>query len=135
VSLPNRFDIIFFQGKTFKYWFAVRRPDGTVYDLPAEGYSTGRMQVRASYDTPVLLELTTANGRINLTRQYDLPVGDPNRREWSGYLYASATVMSNPDLQTLGYGVYDFEIVKDNNPDEVELVMLGSAVLEREVTR
>ncbi len=94
MTLPNVFPLVIEQGSTLKFWFAVQDTDGTIRDLIADGYSTARLQVRdkpADQGGTVRLSLTTANGGINLTRQYDLPEGDPNRRLWSGYLYASAT--------------------------------------------
>lgn len=135
MTLPNTFNLIIEQGTTFKFWFAVRTTDGVIRDLIAEGYSTGRLQVRdkpASQGGTVKLSLTTANGGINMTRQYDLPEGDPNRRQWSGYLYASATATAA--LTDWGLGGYNFEIVKDSNAGEVITVLRGDAVLEPEWT-
>lgn len=132
--LPNRFDITFAQGKTFKFWIALELSDGTILDLPAEGYSTAKLQVRAGYGTPVLLTLSTANGGIVLAKQFDKPVGDPTRREWSGYLYASA--VTTAALTAWGQGVYDLEAYATANPTtEVLDWMRGYAALEEEVTR
>ncbi len=131
--LPNRFDITFVQGKTFKFWIALELANGTVLDLPTEGYGTAKLQVRAGYGTPVLLTLSTANGGIVLAKQFDKAVGDPTRKEWSGYLYVPASTLAA--IQPWGQGVYDLEAYATANPtNEVLDWMRGYAVLESEVT-
>lgn len=138
MSLPNRFDLTIEQGSTFKYWFAVRDTDGVIVDLGAEGYNVAHLQVRdrpASQGGTLQIEFSnTYNGYglIVLGLQYDLPIGDPNRRQWSGYIYASAPVTAN--LRDWGLGGYNFEISKSSTPDEVITIMRGTAALEPEWT-
>src|SRR5690606_39617465 len=94
MALPQTAHLEIEQGKTFQYWFMVVYPDGEVADLVADGYSTARMQIRPVLDNgtigPVVLDLSTDNGRIQLERTYDLPEGDPQRELWSGYLWVGA---------------------------------------------
>ena len=129
MTLPNTTELIFEQGKTFKFWFAVRYPDGEVVDLATEGYTTGRLFVRPDYDEPTVVELTTANGGIVIEKQSD---GDPvNPMDWSGYLYMSASATAA--LVDWGEGVFDFEAEHSNG--DVIPVLVGTASLQREVTR
>ena len=136
MALPQTAHLEIEQGKTFQYWFMVVYPDGEVADLVADGYSTARMQIRPVLDNstvgPVVLDLSTDNGRIQLERTYDLPEGDPDRQLWSGYLWVGATTTAA--LQPWGWGVFDLEIEKDGNPDEVVSVLRGTAVLVTEAS-
>jgi len=136
MTLPEAAHLEIEQGKTFQYWFSVVYPDGEIADLPAAGYSTARMQVRQILDDgtvgDVMLDLSTANGRIQLERTYDLPEDDPDRMLWSGYLWVGATTTAA--LHPWGWGVFDLEIEKDGNPDDVVPVLRGTAVLVTEAS-
>lgn len=136
MTLPQTAHLEIEQGKTFQYWFSVVYPDGEIADLPADGYSTARMQVRQILDDgtigSVVLDLSTDNGRIQLERTYDLPEDDPDRQLWTGYLWVGATTTAA--LQPWGWGVFDLEIEKDGNPDEVVSVLRGTAVLVTEAS-
>ena len=128
MTLPNWAELVFEQGKTFKFWFAVRYPDGEVADLAAEGYTTGRLTVRPDYDGPAVVQLTTENGGIVIEKMSD---GDPvGPMDWSGYLYMSATATAQ--LVEWGRGVYDFEA--ENGNEDVIPVLAGTAILQREAT-
>lgn len=135
MGLPNYFELTgehaIVQGKTWRFWFAVQYPDGEVVDLPAEGYTTARMQVRSDYDQAVVFDLTTENGGIVLGLMSD---GDPVApMDWSGYLYlpASTTAAAQP----FGLGKYDLEAYHESSPDEVLDILKGPAVLVQEVTK
>lgn len=104
------------QGSTFTRVITLYEPDGTTpYDLT--GY-TARMQVRReTEESSVLVELTTANGRIVLG-------GEEGTITLS--LGASTTASLDDD------GVYDLEIVSGAN---VHKVLKGVFRLDYEVTR
>jgi hypothetical protein len=66
--LPGRHDITVIQGADWTLPLRVLLDDGTLLDTAD---STARMQIRASIDAAVALELTTANGRLGVG--YDPP--------------------------------------------------------------
>lgn len=80
---------------------------------------TGRMQIRKSINSPVLIELTTANGRITLT-----PLT-------GGILLA----LSAADTAALDFttGVYDLELT--SAAGAVTRILQGDVELSKEVTR
>lgn len=55
-----------YQGQTFRDSITLENDDGTPIDLTGR---TARMQVREHRGGPTIIELTTENGRINLTAQ------------------------------------------------------------------
>ena len=124
MTLPERYKLTIRQGETLKRWFALRYPDGSIADLAAEGYTTGRLFVRPDYGEDAVLELTTANGGVVIDY-----APDAAGRSWSGYLYASAT--STAVLTPWGEGVFDLEV---SNGLDVIRVMEGPAVLAQEAT-
>jgi hypothetical protein len=70
------------------------------------GY-TAQMFVRKDHDSPILLSLTTANGRITTGL---LNVGG---QQWSMLLHVTAAATARttaPALDSLGLGVYDLEL-------------------------
>lgn len=136
MALPNttRLPLVIEQGKTFKFWWAVRYLDGTIADLAAagNGYTNGRFQVRdkpADQGGVIKIDLTTANGGVVIAKQFDADVSDPNRREWSGYLFASAATTGN--LTAWGLGLC--ELVIDNGAGDVVTVLKTTAILEEAV--
>ncbi len=94
MSDPKQRYFIAEQGRTLKQWFAIRNPlTGAVYNLGTEGYTVGYLQVRdATIDDGgvLLLDLSTANGGVNLTYVADDGAG----KSWSGYVYASGSTMN-----------------------------------------
>ena len=104
------------QGSTFNRVITVFEPDGeTPYDLT--GY-TARMQVRRETEEgTVLVELTTANGRIALGGA-------------AGTITLSLTAATTAGITD--DGVYDLEIVSGAN---VHKVLKGLFRLDYEVTR
>ena len=129
MALPNYAPLVIQQGATFKFWFALRLANGTIQDPPAigGGYTIGRLQVRdkvASDGGTLLLELTTANGGVSLGL-----VTDADGRQWSGFLYASASATAA--LLPWGDAVYDLEI---SDGLDVIRVLQGPCILSPEVT-
>jgi hypothetical protein len=112
------FNIVVPQGARFAFSIQALNEDKTVKDL--SGYS-GRMQVRASVDSvDILLEATTANGRISI----DGPAG-------------VVSVNVGADItapMTWTSGVYDLEVFTAS-PAEVIRLVEGYAYLSKEVTR
>lgn len=130
MTLPQTHDIILSQGKSFKYWFAVQYPDGEIADLAAEGYSVARMAIVPDYGAAPVLSISTASGGIHLERMYDADVSDPDRRQWSGYIWISAAATAL--LEPWGRGPWELEIA--NSAGDVVQVLTGTAVLEQEAT-
>lgn len=125
--LPNTHPLVIQQGATFKFWFALRLPDGSVANPTTSGYTIARLQVRdkaASDGGTVLLSLTTDNGGIALGA-----LTDAEGRTWSGYLYASAAATAA--LVPWGDGVYDLEL---SDGSDVIRLMEGVAILSPEVS-
>ena len=124
--LPNYAALTVQQGATFKFWFALRLPNGTIVDptTTGSGYTIGRMQVRDKAGGTLLLDLNTTNGGVSLGL-----VTDADGRQWSGYLYASAAATAA--LVPWGDGVYDLEI---SDGVDVIRVLQGPCVLSPEVT-
>src|SRR5687768_2628034 len=124
MTLPQTYTMTVEQGATFRRWFALQYPDGTIVDLVAAGYTIGRLTVRPDYDEDAVLELTTDNGGVVLDYQ-----ADADGTYWSGYLFASATATAA--LTDWGDGLYDFEI---SNGTDVIRVLQGPATLSPEAT-
>lgn len=108
------------QGATWRHSLALKAGSGTgAPALDMSGY-TARMQVRAELAAPdVLLELTSANGRITITPldgRIDITV--------------SATDTSGLQFER---AVYDLEI--ESAGGEVTRVLAGMVTLSRQVTR
>lgn len=110
-------NLILEQGAKFAFSIIAKNSDGTIMDLT--GYS-GKLQVRSSVESAVvLLEASTANGRISI----DGPLG-------------KVTVTIGGDVTgplTWTASVYDLEV--SNSASNVIRLMEGFAYLSLEVTR
>lgn len=108
------------QGATWRHGLALRAGPGTQAPaLDLTGF-TARMQLRAELSAPdVLVELTSANGRIQIT-----PL------EGRLDLLLSATDTAALDFDR---AVYDLEI--ESAGGEVTRVLTGVVTLSRQVTR
>lgn len=104
------------QGATFDKLITITLPSGD--PMPLTGYSA-RMQIRREVDSASpLIELTDANGRIEL----------------GGALGTVRLLISATDTAALGDdGVYDLELVSGTG--EVTRLLKGKARLDEEVTR
>lgn len=112
---PGKLDIDIYQGATFRKQL-IWKIDGVVVNLT--GF-TARMQIRLAVDSDVsLLELTTENGRIDIT---DI--------EGKIDLVISA---SDTELLDFSSAVYDLELVDGT---EIFRLCQGSVTLHKEVTR
>lgn len=125
-TLPIRWDLTgedaIVQGADWRREMLLTYSDGTNWDT--SGY-TGRMMIRADYDSPVLLDCSTANGRIEVGIQGTAP----NQRNIAITLTAAATAA----LVDWGVGVWDIELTDATG--HVVRVCGGQAALSREVTR
>ncbi len=115
--IPKRYPLVIKKGATFDPSFQfVDKATGSI--IPLTGY-TGRMQIRASYDSEtVLLELTAANGRLTVD-------------EANG-IYALNVAATDTAALTWTTGVYDIELV---NGATVRCPQYGPVTVIPEVTR
>ena len=123
----GKYDMTCEQGTTFIRTLAVLQPDlendptGETFeirDLP--GY-TARMQVRRTLEsTSKILDLTTANGALDVVFQDQVNVVR---------IFLPADVTASVDTS----GVYDLELV--NQGGEVSRLVEGNFIVVREVTR
>ena len=116
---PARRDLVIKQGATWIYPITWERPAGTPVDI--SGF-TARMQIRDdAYSSTVLVDMTTANGRITI----DGPAG-------------TVTLILADDLTAAlsfrGTAAYDLELVQAS-PRWVVPLIGGSVTLMPEVTR
>lgn len=113
--LAGQYDITVEQGSTFNLTLVYKDQRGYVIDLT--GYSA-RMQLRSSVaSSAVVLDLTTANGRISI----------------DGAAGKISLLIAAADTAGLsGTGVYDLELV---NGLIVQRVLEGSYTISPEVTR
>jgi hypothetical protein len=108
-----RYDFDVLQGATFARDLQYQI-QGEPVDI--EGY-TARMKVRKSYDLPVEIELTTANGKI--------VISDTNKIDITLSAAETAALSS-------GRYLYDLELV---NGDYVERILQGIFTVMAEVTK
>jgi hypothetical protein len=104
------------QGATFERPFTIANDYGQPTDLTGH---TFRMQIRATIEGAVVLELTTANGRI--------PIEDAEAGKFKILLTATETASL-----TAGFYVYDLEWVDGS---KVTRLFEGQLEVSREVTR
>lgn len=123
-TLPIRWDLTgedaIVQGADWRREMLLSYEDGTIW--PTSGY-TGRMMIRADYDTPVLLDCTTANGRIEVGIQGV----SPNQRNIAITLTAATTAA----LVDWGLGVW--QIALTDSTGHVVSVYEGRVTLKRRV--
>ena len=123
----GKYDMTCEQGTTFIRTLAVLQPDlendptGETFEImDLTGY-TARMQVRRTLDsTSKILDLTTANGALDVVFQDQVNVVR---------IFLPADVTASVDTS----GVYDLELV--NQGGEVSRLVEGNFIVVREVTR
>lgn len=124
-TLPIRWDLTgedaIVQGADWRREMLLTYSDGTNWNT--SGY-TARMMIRAGYDSPVLLDCTTANGRIEVGIQGIAPY----QRNIAITLTAAATAA----LTDWGLGVFDLNLT--DTTGHVIRVYEGSVALNRQVT-
>lgn len=113
--MASNYDFTIYQGSTFSRTITYKDNNGDPVDLT--GY-TARLQVRISYDSDVLLELTTENGGIEL----------------GGALGTIRLLASASDTADLDFSKarYDLELVSGST---VTRLLMGLVFLSREVTK
>lgn len=112
------------QGATFRRLMTYRDSSNALVDLT--GY-TARMQVRSSYEGPVVIELTTENDRVNLggaAGTIELLI--------SAVDMAAIPVSGGSGTPPFKEYVYDLELVQGA---EVLAFAEGTFAVKREVTR
>jgi hypothetical protein len=114
----NRLDLIIEQGATFNRSVTYLQANGTPYDIT--GYSA-RMQIRSTYGGTLLLDLTTANGRLVI----DGP---------AGRITISIDAVTTASL-VAGEGVYDLEVVSPAATPVVTRLLEGAVTVTSEVTQ
>lgn len=123
----GKYDMTCEQGTTFIRTLAVLQPDlendptGETFEImDLTGY-TARMQVRRTLEsTSKILDLTTANGSLDVVFQDQVNVVR---------IFLPADVTASVDTS----GVYDLELV--NQGGEVSRLVEGNFIVVREVTR
>lgn len=114
--------ICMYQGTTFRQTVTLRDADGEPFDL--SGWSA-RMQIREHMHGPLVLELTTENGRIEL--------GDEGEIALTVDAETTASLVVWADYEQY---VYDLELHRvDGGVEEVQRPIFGAVVLYPEVTR
>jgi len=107
------------QGASFRRKLTLKTDDGDRVDLT--GY-LARMQVRSSLEaTAVIVELTSANGRIEIDGA-------------DGEILLKLTAAETAALPSGAY-LYDLELVSSSDPDDVQRLIEGRFVVSRNVTR
>lgn len=115
---PGQLDLIIYQGATWRKTIRVQSPAGTGVDLTD---ATLQMQIRpAIASTEIIIELSTANGRIVVT--------DASKGEFVVEIEDEASSQID---QTKG--VYDLEVHYPNG--DVDRILMGKVTLSKEVTR
>ena len=109
----QRYDIDVQQGATFTQQVEYQI-DGAPVNIEGR---TARMQIRKSYDLPVVLALTTENGRIAISNTNKIDINIP--------AVTTAEILA-------GRYLYDLELV---DGAAVERILLGVLSLSAEVTK
>lgn len=124
-TLPIRWDFTgedaIVQGADWRREALLTYDDGTIWDT--SGY-TGRMMIRADYGSPVLLDCSTANGRIEVGIQGTVP----NQRNIAITLTAATTAA----LTFTDLALYDLKLTDATG--HVVRGYQGVVALNREVT-
>lgn len=120
MSCVNPIPLCIKQGAKFRHAFLIQNEDGTGISLAGK---QGRMQLRDEIDGTVILDLTTANGRMVLEAGAEVGRID---------ITLGATLT---DPLTIAQMVYDIEIFDPGDADDVERFIEGPAQLTPQVTK
>ena len=110
-----------YQGQTFKDQLLFVDGDNLPIDLSAK---TARMQVREAIDSPVIFELSSADGIVlgsDGLLTFDMSAAD-----------TAALGLGQYDIQQW---VYDLELTTPGTPDVVDRVLTGTISFSPEITR
>lgn len=140
--MPARYrNFIFEQGSTFERTLNITNSDGAPTDLA--GYQA-RMQVRSEIGRPVVILLTTENGRIQITSASgavhllvsasDLDAMDLSSFIRRGVLHEPAPppYQADPYMAKGLLGVYDLELISPGG--DVYRVLQGEICISLQVT-
>lgn len=126
LTLPIRRDLIgedaITQGAYWSRRFVLAFADGTLWDT---GIYSARMQIRATYDSPVIVEWTNTNYRLEVYIRGTAP----DQYNFAMTIYSGDTSV----LVDWGLGVYDVEFT--DSAGRVTRVYEGLCTMSREVTR
>ncbi len=124
-TLPIRWDLTgedaIVQGADWRREMLISYDD--INNWNTSGY-TARMMIRADYDSPVLLDCSTANGRIEVGIQGTAP--------YQRNIAITLTAATTGALSDWGLGVWDIELT--DSTGHVVRVYYGRAALNRQVT-
>lgn len=122
---PANVNLNIYKGQTFRDVIGLESPDETPLPL-ASTYDGARMQVRPYLESPtVLLELTTDNGRLELT--------DAGEIKFLVSAQDTAALVTTYDYEQW---VYDLELYSGTGPTQVvDKPLAGVVVVWPEVTR
>jgi len=109
------------QGADWRREMLLSYDDGTIW--PTSGY-TARMMIRVDYNSPVLLDCTTANGRIEVGIQGTAP--------YQRNIAITLTAATTGALTFTELAVWDIELT--DSTGHVVRVYFGRAALNRRVT-
>lgn len=114
--------VCIYQGTTFRQTVTLRDSDGEPFDLTDWG---ARMQIREHMHGPLVLELSTSNGRIEL--------GEDGKIVMTVDAATTEALTVWADYEQY---VYDLELYRlDGAVEEVQRPIFGAVVLYPEVTR
>lgn len=119
-SSPARYDIEIRPGATYRKKF-VWKSDGVA--VPLDDYSA-RMQIRKLSDDEVMLEIESGVAPVN-------PRIELGPEDGEILIYIGAT--QTPSV--IEQGVYDLELFKTTDEDEVVPLLAGEVFRTREITR
>lgn len=125
---PGVTDLTCFQGAQFVQRLEWKDDQDPPQPIDLTGY-TARMQVRRLRNSDeILLELTTADGRITL--------GDPTPTDGVIILEIDATdTAALPATPSDRKWRYDLELIPGGDPEAVRRLLMGKFIVDLEVTR
>ena len=140
--MTAQLDLVMEQGSTFRLIFTlyddqvdangavVLGSDGKPLQGSPRDFTgwVGRMQVRKTYLTPVLMDLGPADITLG-------PLGKVTIRAGAEKTAQLLDVTSRDPLKAITVGLYDLEIVRTNDATEVDRLLMGKVVVSPNVTR
>ena len=119
--LPIRRDITIIQGDDWEWVFRLLS-GGSLINTSSH---SARMQIRADYDSPVIVDLTVANGRVQR--------GIQNRNGTQVNLWLALTHATTAAFPDWGCGKYDLILIDPSGRERT--LYAGDAMLQRRVTK
>ena len=113
--MAGKYNMVCDQGSTFNLAFTITT-DNVAWDLVGGGY-TGRMQVKPFIGGDLIIELTTANGRMVFS--------NTNK---------TTLLISAGDTEDLVPGRYIYQIEFENSLGTIQKILEGKFIIRAEVT-